>query len=92
MTASGTSSNLSWACSPLLLALGGCAAVGETVKQGADLMFGSAPPPPEIIETATKFLPEPWGTVAGAVGGALVGVWGYLYRRRLLKTDPAKVD
>lgn len=55
-------------------------------------MLGTAPPPPEIIDQATKWLPEPWGALAGALGGAAVGVWGYLYRRRLLKADPAKVD
>ncbi len=77
---------------PAVLSVSGCAALAEAVRGVADFTVGTPPPDPSIVTEAVKWIPEPWNYVATALGGSLIGVWGWLYRRRLLKADPTKVE
>lgn len=77
-----------------LLGVTGCAAIESATRSTTDYLFGS-PAGEQAINTATgavAALPAPWNAVATGLLGALVGVGGYLYRRRLLKADPSKID
>ena len=75
------------------LGLAGCGTIETGVRNGTDFLFGT-PGGQQALDTATQVasgIPAPWNYVAVAVVSAFGGVGGWLYRRRLLKTDPATV-
>lgn len=76
------------------LGMTGCAAIESATRNTTDFVFGT-PAGEQVVETVTGAvagLPPPWNFVATALVGGVVGVGGWLYRRKLLKTDPAKID
>ena len=77
-----------------LLGVTGCAAIESATRSTTDFVFGT-PGGEQAVNTVTTVaagLPPPWNFVATAVVGSLVGIGGWVYRRKLLKTDPAKID
>lgn len=77
-----------------LLGVTGCAAVESATRSTTDFVFGT-PGGQQAVDTATAVaagLPPPWNFIATAIVGGLMGVGGWVYRRKLLKTDPAKID
>ena len=77
-----------------LVGMTGCAALESGVRSSTDFVFGT-PGGEQVVNTVTGVaagLPPPWNFVATGIVGAIVGVGGWVYRRRLLKTDPAKID
>lgn len=76
----------------VILGCSGCAAVGESLRGLGGLVS------PEAIQTAGNAaqtagvsLPEPMGIIVSVVGGGVSALGLYLYRRKLLLTDPASV-
>ena len=77
-----------------LVGVTGCAAIESATRSTTDFVFGT-PGGEQVMNTATGVaagLPPPWNFVATAIVGSLVGIGGWVYRRKLLKTDPAKID
>lgn len=72
--------------------LAGCGTIQEATRAVSDAVIGMPPPDPSVLTAPAAAVPEPWNIVLTGVGGAVLGVWGWLYRRRLLKTDPNKVE
>ena len=76
------------------LGLAGCGTIETGVRSGTDFLFGT-PQGQGVVDTVTTVaagLPPPWNIVVTALVGAISGLGLWNYRRRLLKTDPAKVD
>lgn len=76
------------------LTVAGCGTLESGVRQGTDFIFGS-PQGQQAVDTATQIasgIPAPWNFVAVGLIGMVTGVGGWLYRRRLLRADPSKVD
>lgn len=79
-----------WAASAAFVS--GCGTVEPAVRGTVDAVFGGPTSPEAAIAPVAAVLPEPWNIVVTGLGGAIIGVGAWLYRRRLLKADPTKVD